>query len=645
MKYSFFAFVFFASVAFADVSLPRLISDHMVLQREDTLHLWGHAAAKEKIQISIDQKTYKIKADQQGSWKLDLPPHAAGGPYELKVKGNNEIIIHDVLFGDVWLCTGQSNMVLPMERVKEKYSADIADANNPNIRNFFIKTMTDLTGPRQDLPDGQWIPASPETVLAFGAVTYFFARDIYTKYKVPIGIINSSVGGTPIEAWISEGGFKDFDSILKTIGTNKDTSYIAVRMSENRKHAVNRTMEDQGLLQTPKWSAIDYNPVGWANINIPGFWEDQGLRDLDGVVWYRREIDVPTSMSDQEVKLYMGRIVDADQFYVNGTQVGNVTYQYPPRRYTIAKGLLHPGKNILVIRVVNTGGKGGFVPDKPYYMTANDQVIDLKGTWQYKIGQVYEPAPFFPGFSAQNQPAALYNAMTAPVVAQTSVKGVLWYQGESNTGNPGPYESYMEALIENYRRLFGKPDLPFLTVQLANFMDQDLLPTESSWAALRYAQFKASRLPHAGLAVITDLGEWNDIHPLNKQDVGSRLALAARNLAYGEHELNYSGPSYSTYSLEGDKVILSFDHIGTGLRSADGLPLKYFAIAGANKKYTWAEAVIRGDQVVVHAARVPNPLCLRYAWANNPVGANLTNDTGIPASCFEIAIDVQTQKN
>ena len=365
MKYSFFAFVFFASVAFADVSLPRLISDHMVLQREDTLHLWGHAAAKEKIQISIDQKTYKIKADQQGSWKLDLPPHAAGGPYELKVKGNNEIIIHDVLFGDVWLCTGQSNMVLPMERVKEKYSADIADANNPNIRNFFIKTMTDLTGPRQDLPDGQWIPASPETVLAFGAVTYFFARDIYTKYKVPIGIINSSVGGTPIEAWISEGGFKDFDSILKTIGTNKDTSYIAVRMSENRKHAVNRPMEDQGLLQTPKWSAIDYNPVGWANINIPGFWEDQGLRDLDGVVWYRREIDVPTSMSDQEVKLYMGRIVDADQFYVNGTQVGNVTYQYPPRRYTIAKGLLHPGKNILVIRVVNTGGKGGFVPDKP----------------------------------------------------------------------------------------------------------------------------------------------------------------------------------------------------------------------------------------------------------------------------------------
>jgi sialate O-acetylesterase len=621
----------------AQISLPRLVSDGAVLQRDEPLKLWGKASPKEKLTITIDGQKYKTQADATGSWVTTTKPHAAGGPYIIHIKGKTELTVSDVLFGDVWLCTGQSNMVLNMERVKEKYADDIAAASYPHIRNFFIKTMTDLNGPQTDLPDGKWQAVTPKSVLDFGAVSYFFAREIYLKHHIPIGIVNASVGGTPIEAWISENGLRTFDNLQKTIAQNKDKSYVENRQAEARRRAITRPNLDQGSLQTPKWYEPSYQAKGWQNINIPGYWEDQGLNNLDGIVWYRREIDLPASMVGPEAKLYMGRIVDADQMYLNGQAIGNVTYQYPPRRYTIPAGLLKPGKNILTIRVQNTAGKGGFVPDKPYFLLANGQEYDLKGTWQYKIGQVYEPLPNTGGggLVAQNQPAALYNAMTAPVVNQLAIKGVLWYQGESNTGNPKPYEAYLKALVNDYRQLFAKPQLPFLWVQLANFMEQDLIPTESNWAQLREAQRLALSLPNTAMAVTTDLGEWNDIHPLNKKDVGLRLSLAARALSYNEQNLTYSGPIYKSHSIQGGKVTLSFDHTATGLQSTDGEPLKYFAIAGTDRKYHWATAQIVNNTVELSSEKVPAPVYIRYAWANNPVGANLSNSAGLPASPFE----------
>lgn len=624
----------------AQIRLPRLISDGMVLQREQNLKIWGWASPQENITLVLKGKTYRSQADQQGNWNLQLPAQSAGGPFELNFKGKNEVQVKDVYFGDVWICSGQSNMVLPMERVKERYGADIAQANYPAIRNFFIPTLTNLQGPQADLPSGKWVVANPQDVLTFSAVAYFFAKNIYDKYQVPIGLINASVGGTPIEAWISEQGLQNFPNLLATIQHNKDTSYINTLARQARSGPPPRASEDKGMAESPKWSDPTYVPKNWRNINVPGFWEDQGIKDLNGVVWYRKEIEVPASMCGVEANLYLGRIVDADFAYVNGQQVGNITYQYPPRRYKVPAGVLKPGKNLLVVRVINQGGKGGFVPDKPYFLSANGQQVDLKGDWQYRVGEVYAPAGFGPGggggggIVAQNQPSALFNAMAAPLV-NYAAKGFLWYQGESNAGTPETYYSFLPALIRDWRKQWNLGELPFLYVQLANFMEINYLPSESNWAVLRDAQFKALAVPNTGMAVAIDLGEWNDIHPLNKKDLGYRLSLAAQKLAYGDQNVVYSGPQFERYRIEGDKIRLYFKHTGSGLISKDGEPLASFAIAGANRRFVWAKAEIQADNtVLVSHPQVGQPLYVRYAWADNPIEANLSNREGLPASPF-----------
>lgn len=626
-------FHFFWLSTKAEVKLPRLISDGVVLQRDAKVKLWGWATPGETVTISFQKKKFIAKTNQAGEWQTILPPQKAGGPYDLVFKGRNEIKIGNVLFGDVWVCAGQSNMVIPMERVKERYPEEIAQANFPEIRNFFIPTLTNLEKPAADLTSGEWKSANPKDVLGFSAVAYFFAKKIYEKYHIPIGIINSSVGGTPIEAWISEQGFKQFPEIEEIIRKNKSTSYIDSLMNKRPK-PVQKEVQDKGLTENPEWFEASYAPKGWHNINIPGYWEDQGIKNLNGVVWYRREIDVPESMVGLPVKLFLGRIVDADFVYVNGKLVGNITYQYPPRRYEIPSGVLTSGKNTIVVRVINNAGKGGFVPDKPYYMTANGQNIDLKGTWQYKVGEVYEPAALGNfAFSFQNQPTALYNAMIAPIQNQT-IRGFLWYQGESNADQPKTYKKLLPALIGDWRNHWNEGELPFLFVQLPNFMDVNYLPSESNWAELRESQLQALSVPNTAMAVAIDLGEWNDIHPLNKKDVGERLALCAQNLAYGEKDVVYMGPVYQSAKIEGNKITVTFAHTGSGLISIDEEPLSRFEIACADRKFVWASAKIVGNTVEVWSDNIPNPEYVRYAWSDNPDGANLYNKEGLPASPF-----------
>lgn len=621
----------------AQVRLPSLISDGVVLQRDSKIKLWGWASAGETVVLTFKNKKYKAQTGTDGKWGILLPAQKAGGPFEMTFAGSNTVTVSNVLFGDVWLCAGQSNMVNPMERVKEKYPEEVQAANYPEIRNFFIATTTDCAGPSKDLPPGEWKSAVGEDVMGFSSVSYFFAKKLYTKFKVPIGLINSSVGGTPIEAWISEDGFKQFPNIQHTIKRNKDTAFV----NSFKRGGFNRPFKetDKGLTDTIQWYSTEYRPVGWYPINVPGYWEDQGVHNLDGVVWYRKEIELPASMDGKKANLYMGRIVDADVAYVNGVEVGNITYQYPPRRYTIPEGVLKAGKNLIVIRVTNSGGKGGFVPDKPYTMVVSGDTIDLKGTWEYKVGDVFKPfggyrgGGGFGGFSAQNQPTALYNAMIAPFL-NFELKGILWYQGESNTGNPEAYYQYLPALIEDWRQQFGQGQLPFLYVQLANFMDVDYLPVKNSnWAELRNAQFKTLFEPNTAMAVIIDQGEWNDIHPLSKKPVGERLALAAFKLAYGENVV-FSGPLYKSYKVAGDSIVLEFTNTGTGLISIDGEPLSRFEIAGADEDFVWADAKISGNSVVVHSNEIEHPEFVRYAWSDNPRGANLYNKEGLPASPF-----------
>jgi sialate O-acetylesterase len=634
----FWCFLLMSSLTtMAEVRLPQLVSDGMVLQRDTKIRIWGWASPGEKVKISFNKKTYTVKTDPDGKWIAMLGAMQAGGPFTMEIDAANHIRLKDILIGDVWFCSGQSNMVLPMERVKEKYPDEIASANYPEIRNFFVPTLADVAKLHDDLLSGKWMSATPKNVLDFGAAAYFFAKQIYLKYHVPIGLINSSVGGTPIEAWISEEGFKQFPQYDGMIRNFKDTAYV--NKHTMRKPEAKELMEpDKGLIGPKPWYDITYVPQDWHKFWLPGYWADQGVKGLNGTVWFRKEIDVPASMTGKPAKLFMGRIVDADQTYVNGKLVGGITYQYPPRRYELPEGLLKAGRNIIVVKVVNTTGKGGFVPDKPYYLTAGGQNIDLRGDWLYEVGQVYPPPVRSTGnndfISMQNSPTGLYNTMVAPVI-NYSIKGIIWYQGEANSSRAKEYQQLLPALIKDWRNKWQDDNLPFLYAQLPNFMEVNYLPSESQWAELRESQLKTLSVHNTAMAVTIDAGEWNDIHPLNKKDVGERLALAGEYLAYGDKNVVYSGPVYQSHKIEGNKIILTFNNVGSGLIAKGGGELHYFAIAGADKKYVWAKTIIENDKIIVWSDEVTDPVSVRYAWADNPEGVNLYNKDGLPASPFE----------
>lgn len=622
----------------AQVKLGVLIRDSMVLQRDCKLPLWGYAAPNDHITVMLNGKKYKATADTGGNWQVMLPPIKAGGPYTIEITGRNKIVLKEILFGDVWLCSGQSNMVHQMNIHDITYADEITNANYPQIRQCWIPALTNPNGPAKDLPPVYWRSAVHDEVRPFSAVAYFFAKRIYEKHKVPIGIINASVGGTPIEAWISENGMKGFSELQNIIQKNKDSAYIN---SVNRRQAPAKSLaSDAGLNETVKWFDPLYQPKAWRNINIPGYWEDQGLSNFNGIVWYRREIDIPASMAGKASKVFLGRIVDADELYINGQKVGTTGYQYPQRRYPVAAGILKEGKNIFVIRVTNNAGKGGFVPDKPYCIFSGTDTIDLKGNWQYKPGQVYSSSPGSnTGISLQSQPTALFNAMIAPLI-NYPIKGICWYQGEANTSQAQYYAALTKALIKDWRAQWKNQDLPFCYVQLPGFMDYNYTPSESNWAALREAQLQSLSIDRTGMAVAIDLGEWNDIHPDNKKDVGERLALPALHLAYGDSS-EYSGPLYQQHSINGNKITIEFSH-AKGLHTTDGEPPAEFAIAGEDKKFIWAKTRISGNRVIVWSEEVPAPKYVRYAWADNPVNPNLINQEGLPASPFRTETDKPT---
>jgi sialate O-acetylesterase len=632
-----FCFLLIGNSLSGQVKLPNLLRDNMVIQRDAKLKIWGWANPGEQVNLKFRGKSYKTKTGPDGKWFVWLPPMNAGGPHTMEITASNKIEIKNILIGDVWICAGQSNMVHYLELHKERYAEEIAQANYPEIRQFLVPTRTNMEGQEEDLPVAYWKSANPDDVKRFSVVAYFFAKKLYDKYQIPIGLINASVGGTPIEAWISEEGLKEFPGMLSTIEKNKDTAYVnsinraawAEMRERNRKKE-----EDRGLTGSKTWFDITYIPKNWHNINIPGYWEDQGIKDLDGVVWYRKEIDIPASMTGVPAKIALGRIVDADYLYLNGVQVGNTTYQYPQRRYTVPAGVLKPGRNLFVIRVINNFGKGGFVPDKPYYLSAVEQIIDLKGYWQYKVGDVFSnERNLNRGISAQNQPTALFNAMIAPII-NYSIKGILWYQGESNESRPEEYKRLLPAFITDWRNQWDQGDIPFLYVQLPNYMDVNYSPSESNWALIREAQLEALNMPNTGMAVTIDLGEWNDIHPGNKKPVGDRLALAAQKVAYGKQDIVYSGPIFKSSRIEDNKIILTFDNVGSGLISGNSEELNHFAIAGPDKKFRWSKAIIENNEVVVWNDDIPDPVYVRYAWADNPDFANLYNKEGLPASPF-----------
>jgi sialate O-acetylesterase len=621
---------------FSQVRLPRLISDGMVLQRGNNTKIWGWAGTSEKVHVDFMGKEYNATAGSDGKWYLTISLPDAGGPYDMNITASNKITIKNILVGDVWVCSGQSNMELPMRRVRPLYEKEIADCGNHFIRCFTVPQKYNFNKPLDDLSAGAWVEPNPTSVLDFSAVAYFFARELYDKYKIPVGIINASLGGSPAEAWISEESLKVFPGYYNEALKFRDSSLIAsIEKSDydrmrNWYSELNR--RDEGYKVTSeKWSSQNLDFSGWPTTKIPGLWSENGPGTLNGVVWFAKKIVVPASMVNKEIKLNMGRIVDADSVFINGVFIGTTSYQYPPRRYTIPAGVLKEGENNVVVRVISNAGTGGFIEDKKYEIICNNEAIDLTGDWHYKRGAVMDPLPS--QTFIRWKPLGLFNAMIAPLT-NYRIKGVIWYQGESNTGKPTEYSKLLSTLITDWRKNWAQGDFPFLLVQLPNFMEVSKNPGESNWAMLRESQADVLEVPNTGMAVTIDLGEWNDIHPLNKKDVAKRLVLQAEHVAYNESGIVFSGPVFKSMKINGKKVILSFDNIGSGLMIRGGGEPRCFAIAGADKKFIWANAKIKNNKVVVWNDNIEKPLYVRYAWADNPGVVILYNKEGLPAAPF-----------
>ena len=617
----------------AQIKLPKLISDGMVLQRNTTLKIWGWASTNETVNINFKGEIYTTVADTEGNWHVKIPAQKAGGSYEMKIKGKNEITIHDILIGDVWICSGQSNMELMMDRVKYKYAAEIASANNSNIRQFTVPDKYNFINQEKDLVAGTWVNASAKNIREFSAVAYFFAKELYAKYKIPIGLINAALGGSPAEAWISEDALVKFPDYYQAIQKFKNIELIKnIELNNsnvNSKWYKELNEADSGLKNN--WRSELINDSDWKQMDVPGYWADTETGNINGSVWFRKKITITRAMAESPVKLELGRIVDADSVFINGQLIGATSYQYPPRRYALLPGILKEGENNIAIRIINNSGRGGFVMDKPYELTNTTDTINLSGNWKYKIGAVMNALPS--QTTIRWQPAGLYNAMIAPLL-DVAMKGVIWYQGESNADRPKDYVLLMQTLITDWRTKWNQGNFPFIYVQLPNFMEAQTTPQESTWAELRQQQLNTLSVPNTAMVVAIDLGEWNDIHPQNKKDIGIRLALQAKKMAYKEKAIVASGPLYKSMKIQGNKIIIQFTNTGSGLMAKGNSELNHFAIAGKDKKFYWAKATINHSSVTVWNNSVIEPIVVRYAWANNPKSANLYNKEGLPASPF-----------
>ncbi len=639
-RFVFLLLVLLPAAIHAEVRLPALISDGMVIQRDAEIRIQGWADPAEEVTVRFLNQSRSVSANEEGCWEVTFPPAMAGGPHTLTVAGQNELVLHNILIGDVWLASGQSNMELPMSRVEERYPDEVARADYPTIRYFEVGKEYDFRGPRKDVGSGEWQVTSPRTASRFSALAYFFAKDVFLHTGVPVGIINASVGGTPVEAWMSEEALQDFPESREKMKRFRDDALVDRILRENAatQRAWYEALEsgDAGMNGDLPWFDSALDVTDWDTMEVPGDWTDGGPGPLSGVVWFRKTVTIPASHAGREGKLYLGAIVDADTAFVNGVQVGQTGYRYPPRIYTIPPGILRTGENVVAVRVLSHAGEGAFIPDKQYELLIGDRPFDLKGPWRYRTGATFPPLP--PPVFLQREPGGLFNAMIAPLL-RFPIAGAIWYQGESNVERAGNYHALLSRMLADWRSRWGVGDFPFLFVQLANFGEPPAAPGVSQWAELREQQRRMLDAPKTAMVVTIDLGEWNDIHPLNKEDVGKRLALAARKLAYRDPDVIASGPHLTSARLDASRAVLTFSDVAGGLVAKDADEPRGFTIAGEDGRYVRAHARIEGNQVMVWSPAIQSPRSVRYAWADNPTSANLYNQAGLPASPFEAIIE------
>jgi len=623
--------------ACAKITLPNLVGDNMVLQRRTKLPVWGWSFSGEKVQVIFKGHTYQsAPADKNGKWMVTLNASEAGGPYQMEIRDRTaDIMIKNILVGEVWLCSGQSNMAFDFNNPKARvlYAHDIENSANDQIRQILVnRTYSSL--PAADFKTSGWKSAGPKTLSSFTAAGYFFARDLYEKYHVPVGLINSSNGGTVAEAWTSEAGLKELPQFNNNIDFLHDTTAVKekIHLAQKAMEEWDRklSLDDTGFNANREaiWTGANFDDSHWNTMVEPAFWDRQGYPNTFGSGWFRKEIDIPQNMVGKAALLRLGQLDDADTTYVNGQVVGSSSNRDVLREYKLPASILRPGKNIITIRILNFNGTGGMFPSDTLSLKAGTSSILLNGIWKYRQGVKMNTRPG--QYDAKNLPTGLYNAMIAPLIPY-AIKGVIWYQGEYNTHKAYEYRKLFPALISDWRKKW-RHDFPFIYQQLPNFQPVADHPVENEWAELREAQLMTLSLPHTAMAVAIDIGG-ADLHPVNKKDIGYRLSLAARKLAYDEKGVIASGPVYKSMKVEGNRIILNFENGGSKLASKGG-ELKYFAIAGKDKKFVWATAIIRDNSIEVSSPLITGPVAVRYAWAGNPEGCNLFNTAGLPASPF-----------
>jgi sialate O-acetylesterase len=621
------------SLASAQVHTAKIFADSMVLQRNVRIPVWGTAAGGEKISVAFNRQTKNAVAGANGKWRVDLDPEKEGGPFQLKISGKDETVFKNILVGDVWLCSGQSNMEFVVSNANN-YKEETAGADFPLIRHIKIPLAV-ADAAQDDLGTGNgWQAATRANIGNFTAVGYFFAKKLFEELHVPIGLINSTWGGTDVETWTSRQALEnssEFKELMAGFPSLNLDSVAALR----KKETTTRIGKLQGGLPSPaeikNWKESSFDASGWSHMQVPGLWEKQSLENFDGIVWLRKEITVSAADQNKGADLFLSVIDDNDETYVNGVKVGATNGYNLKRNYTVPANILHEGKNVITIRIEDTGGGGGVYGDAAdIKLVYNGSLVPLTGDWLFRVESVIQTNSIGPN----SYPTLLYNAMINPLVPY-AIKGAIWYQGESNAGRAYQYRTAFPLMITDWRSKWKQGDFPFYFVQLASFnAGGGTSEKGSTWAELREAQTLSLSLPNTGMAVTTDLGEAKDIHPKNKEDVGKRLAAVALHNTYGKPN-EFSGPVYKSMKGEGNKIVINFEHKGSGLITTDPEgKVKGFEIAGADRKFVPAFAVIEGDHLVVLAAGITNPVAVRYAWADFAGDANLYNLERFPAVPF-----------
>lgn len=617
-----------SNVVFAqNLKLPLVFNDHMVLQRNADIRIWGWADAGTQVTINLNDDSRKTTASlNNGTWETLLPAQKAGGPYTMTVSAGAESrVLRDVYIGDVWVAGGQSNMEWKLNWVVENWEEEVDKSGDyPEIR-FYDTPRATAPSPQKELPGGEWKIANPDNAGNFSAVAWYFAKLNHADKDVPVGIVESNWGGTPAEAWTPADRLLTVEGYMEAAKRVLDTDVNwknEFAKNEERQQRKNTLVADPSIGIEAGVHQPDFDDENWDQVILPT------IKPLSDIVWLRKTFTV--NQNDiSSAELFTGDVSQESIFYINGEEVGRKGWQKSNTSFEIDPAVFESGTNMIAFRAVNSwnnqvniGGKHNI------FLAINGDTLDLTGEWKFS-NKVEPEMPEVIRY--EWEPGFLYNAMIHPLAGYT-IKGAIWYQGESNVGANQYYNELFEAMIEEWRKSWNQDDFPFLFVQLANFLQKRETPYDSDWARLQEAQTQTLSLTNTGMATIIDIGDANDIHPRNKHDVGKRLWLAAQKVAFGE-QLVYSGPMYRGHTVEGNKIRIAFNHVGSGLINKGGDEIEGFAIAGADKEFHWAKAKIEDNQIVVWSDRVDHPIAVRYGWADNP-DVSLYNNEGLPAVPF-----------